>query len=295
LPTNLEGNPFGPLSYLLAVQQGDDVRIDYDADGVVNYMRPVPLVTLGGVSLAGLGASQFAGGFDPSGAGNGKRLTGTAGADALTGTELDDILDGGDGADRLTGGAGNDRLIGGAGLDTAVYADGAGSYQRLSMADGWAIQDLRTGLSDGHDTLTGIERVQFSDRALAFDTAAAAGQTYRLYKAAFDRVPDERGLGYWLSRTDTGTSLKEIAGGFINSSEFQQRYGGASNADIITRLYTNILHRTPEKGGFDYWVDVLDTKKADLASVLVAFSESTENQAAVADIIARGIWYEPWN
>jgi hypothetical protein len=31
-------------------------------------------------------------------------------------------------------------------------------------------------------------------------------------------------------------------------------YGGASNADIVGRLDHNVLHRTPEQAGYDYWL-----------------------------------------
>lgn len=295
LPRNLSGNPFGASGYLHAVQDGADVRIDYTMEGTRTYAKAMPLVVLTGVSLATLSAEHFVGGLDPRGVGNGNTMSGTDGPDVLAGTALDDLLEGNDGPDRLAGGAGNDKLIGGAGTDTAVYDSAASNYRHDLVSTGWTIKDLRGNSPDGQDLLVDIERIQFSDRTLAFDTSGAAGQTYRLYKAAFDRAPDARGLGYWLNRTDAGTSLAEIARGFVDSTEFQQKYGKASNADIITGLYTNILHRAPEKKGFDYWVEMLDSSKTDLVGVLLAFSESAENKEAVASLIGRGIWYEPWS
>ena len=70
-------------------------------------------------------------------------------------------------------------------------------------------------------------------------------------------------------------------------------YGAApSNADLVTRLYQNILHRPAEKAGFDYWLEALDDKLVSLPDVLALFSESPENQQAVAGLIADGIVYQ---
>jgi len=44
----------------------------------------------------------------------------------------------------------------------------------------------------------------------------------------------------------------------------------------------------------DYWLHVLDNKVASLPDVLAAFSDSAENKDAVADLIANGILFTPW-
>jgi hypothetical protein len=130
---------------------------------------------------------------------------------------------------------------------------------------------------------------------VALDTDGAAGQAYRFYRAAFDRTPDLPGLGFWIGAMDKGSSVQDLAAGFSTSKEFNDMYGGASNADIVSRLYHNVLHRTPEQAGYDYWLHVLDNKQASLSDVLAAFSESAENKDAVADLIADGILFTPWH
>ena len=122
----------------------------------------------------------------------------------------------------------------------------------------------------------------------------AAGEAYRFYRAAFDRTPDLPGLGFWIGAMDKGSSVQDLAAGFATSKEFNDMYGGASNADIVNRLYHNVLHRTPEQAGYDYWLHVLDNKQASLPDVLAAFSDSAENKDAVADLIASGILFTPW-
>ena len=115
-----------------------------------------------------------------------------------TGNALDNTLVGNAGANRLTGGAGNDTLDGGAGLDTAVFSGSKAGYTLTRTSSGMTAASA----ADGTDALINIERLQFTDKTLAFDLDGNAGQAYRLYQAAFDRVPDQGGLGYWIDEMD---------------------------------------------------------------------------------------------
>jgi hypothetical protein len=145
-----------------------------------------------------------------------------------------------------------------------------------------------------NDVLVSIERLHFDDGFLAFDTDGNAGEAYRLYQAAFDRVPDEVGLGYWIRELDRGAGdLAWVAKNFIISDEFEARYGtpeSVTDENFLTLLYQNVLDRNPDQQGFNYWMDELD-RGFERERVLASFSESFENQANVADAIADGIWY----
>ena len=213
----------------------------------------------------------------------------------LTGGSGNDRLDGGEGNDVLVGGAGNDTLVGGDGLDSARYTGSRADYTVTRAAGVFQVVDKRSSAGDGSDTLAGVERLVFADGAMALDIDGVAGQAFRIYRAAFDRLPDMKGMGFWLQAMDQGSTLVDIAAGFAASKEFTEVYGSApTNAEIVTRFYTNILHREPEAAGYAYWLDILDSKKASLPAVLAAISESMENQAAVAELIANGIPYTPW-
>lgn len=145
-----------------------------------------------------------------------------------------------------------------------------------------------------YDQLSGVERIDFVDGVLAFDTDGNAGETYRLYQAAFDRTPDAEGLGFWIDNYDVGNvNLVEMAEFFMNSEEFAQRYGAPGTLDdfsFLTVLYENVLNRTPDQAGFDFWSDQQDAG-IERADMLQYFSESTENYGNVAGDIVDGIWY----
>lgn len=182
---------------------------------------------------------------------------------------------------------------GGAGVDTLSYSGKAANFS-IARSGGTVVVTDKTG-AEGINYLDNFERLKFSDAVYALDVAGNAGQAYRIYQAAFNRAPDSAGLGFWVSALDKGVSLKEVAGGFMNSLEFKSIYGNApTNSQLITKFYENILHRAPEKGGFDFWVGVLDSKAASSAEVLAAMSESAENQAGLASIIGQGFSYTPY-
>ncbi|MFZ3003253.1 MAG: DUF4214 domain-containing protein [Undibacterium umbellatum] len=222
-------------------------------------------------------------------------INGSTANETLTGTAGGDYLYGFAGKDTLTGAGGNDLLAGGDDLDMASFSGSRAGYSLSKSKDGqsWAITDL-VG-SDGTDQLISIERLQFKDQALALDINGTAGQMYRLYQAAFDRKPDLVGLGYWINDMDKGSTLTQVAAGFFQSPEFQKLYGTApSNATLITNFYQNVLHRTPDQSGYDYWLNQLNTGKISAAGALASFCDSPENQALVASSIQNGIDYTLW-
>jgi hypothetical protein len=194
------------------------------------------------------------------------------------------------GGDTLTNGTGNNAVDGLAGLDTYISLSPGANYY-LSLNSGiWTLTD-RYG-SEGTDTLTNIERLRFSTGVQAIDIGAGqtGGMGYRIYKAAFNRTPDNGGLKYWIDRMDTGTSVWDVAANFIYSAEFIALYGSnPSDADFITRVYSNVLGRAPDSGGYNFWLGWLRGGRTR-AQLLVEFSESAENIAAVALSIPNGIW-----
>ncbi|VVO43121.1 DUF4214 domain-containing protein [Pseudomonas fluorescens] len=141
--------------------------------------------------------------------------------------------------------------------------------------------------------LVGVERVEFNDgKRLALDIEGNAGQTYRLYKAAFDRVPDKEGLGFWIGQLDKGVSIDSVAAGFVASQEFQTINGASpSNLQLVTSLYQHILGRAPDQSGLDLWTAQLDNHALDASHLLINFAESNENKIALTGQVQYGIEY----
>jgi hypothetical protein len=199
-------------------------------------------------------------------------VAGTAGKDVLAASQWGGVLDGKEG------------------IDTAVFGNPRAWYVVQDEGANMAVYNI---MNSSATRLANVERLQFSDQTVALDINGNAGESYRLYQAAFNRTPDKVGLGYWINSMDQGHSLMEVAASFINSAEFAEKYGAnPSDAQYVEALYQNVLHRAPDATGYDFWLHALQI--APRAEVLVNFSESPENQAQVIGAIANGIGYTPW-
>lgn len=207
-----------------------------------------------------------------------------------------DATSGGTGNDTFLSTSGYDFYYGGSGTDIVYYTTTRASHTvTKNTADNtMTVSKPYTSAVDSLDKT--VERIHFADnKAVAFDVEGVAGQAYRMYQAAFDRKPDADGLGFWIATMDNGTNIYEVASGFANSQEFKNLYGAApTNAELVTRLYQNVLDRAPDAEGFQYWTGLLDTGKLAVKDVMVGFSESAENKAAVVGSITSGIEYNLW-
>ncbi len=211
--------------------------------------------------------------------------TGSPSADTLTGTPFSDNLSGKDGNDILRGGAGNDQLDGGAGVDTAVFAS---LYHQAGLLR--STSDVRISSAEGVDTVTGVERFQFSDGVLQFESDAAYAQVQRAYDTVLGRAPDLQGLDFYVDQMeDRGVTLVAIASDLANSAEFQVVTGGFSNSQFVDYVYTHALSREADVGGKSYYTQALDQGMSRGAFV-VDLSESAEHRGLTTDLVELGFF-----
>lgn len=115
-------------------------------------------------------------------------------------------------------------------------------------------------------------------------------QVARLYSAYFDRSPDASGWAYWNQRTVSGLSLWETSDFFADSAEFRAMYGdNLSNAQFLELVYENVLDRSPDDGGLQYWLQRM-SNGTTRGEVMVFFSESTEYIRQAAPSITGSCW-----
>lgn len=114
--------------------------------------------------------------------------------------------------------------------------------------------------------------------------------TARLYRAFLGRTPDAGGLKFWIGRRRSGkSSLSQMADSFAVSKEFTSKYGTLANRQFVLRIYTDVLGRTPDLRGVDYWTGKLDRKTRTRGAVMIGFSDSNEykvKQANNTDVAA---------
>ena len=176
-------------------------------------------------------------------------LTGNAVGNLLRGNGGADTIDGGAGDDTLFGGLGDDNLTGGDGTDLASYSNKASGYLlKFNLAANIITLTDKTANRDGLDTLTSVERLQFTDRTVYLETKGHAGFTdlpatmYQFFILAFGAAPGVEYLQQCADAYRGGASVKLITNVFTGKSQFTDIYPTSlSNRDMATKLVTNVV------------------------------------------------------
>ncbi len=139
-----------------------------------------------------------------------------------------------------------------------------------------ALETSDSQQEDVHNVRNGIVIEAQTDESLAYTRdQVAEGQIKRLYRAYFNREPEQNGFDYWLRQLRQGKSLSVVSDSFASSDEFLARYSVLSNRQFVERMYKNVLRRKPDVIGEHYWNNILasGTSRGD---VMLHFSESEE-------------------
>lgn len=112
----------------------------------------------------------------------------------------------------------------------------------------------------------------FAGETFSFDAMAGVdGSVVRLYAAAFRRDPDLDGFVHWRY---SGLSVVQMAKYFMASEEWQESYGSLSEDEFVDLIYRNVLERSPDEIGLEYWTEIAES--SGRTAVLLGFSESLE-------------------
>ena len=169
------------------------------------------------------------------------------------------------GDDRIASGSGDDRIDGGEGIDTATYSGSQSNYKLTLGPSSTAITD-RNG-SEGTDTLINVEKLVFNGHALDLTNYSSLTQLNdaqfsdlaKVYVAYFNRAADAEGLYFWADKLAEGMDMETIASYFSQSAEAKALYPDtADTSAFVIAVYSNVLGRTPDLAGFDFWTTVLN-------------------------------------
>jgi serralysin len=220
------------------------------------------------------------------GSGNDK-LTGNSANNSLDGGPGNDTLDGGGGNDTLYGGLGNDTLSGGTGIDTAQFTGARGSYITSSNKTAFTVSDQRVG-NNGTDSLTGVERLKFSDKTVAIDLDGNAGITAKIIGAVFGKAaltnPTYVGIG--LSYLDRNVSYSDLG------AEALRAVGAITPDAIVSLLWLNIIGVPATSANKAPYIKMLaDGKMPGDLVVLAADTDYNTNNIGLVGLMQTGIEY----
>ena len=104
----------------------------------------------------------------------------------------------------------------------------------------------------------------------------------RLYLAFFERAPDLGGFDYWTEQISAGSAnLDDVSQSFVGSPEFVSTYGSLTDAQFVDLVYRNVLDRSPDQAGYDFWLGQM-AAGVSRGQVMTRFSESPEFVAKTA-------------
>jgi Ca2+-binding RTX toxin-like protein len=272
---------------------GDDTYVvDSDGDLVVE--------TDATATVAGVQIQDIGGGIDKVVAsinytlGNfveNLQLTGGSAALSGSGNGLANRIAGNEGNNVLTGLGGNDQIDGDAGIDTTVYTGTRSQYTVTKTATGFTVNGTQT--QEGTDSLTNVERLQFSDGHLALDLSGNAGEVAKILGAVFGAgsVANQHFVSIGLHFTDTGMSYADLMQLAINAA---LGANASSHSAVVNLLYTNVIGVAPDAATLALFTSLLDNGTYTVAGlgVLAADISYNTDHVNLTGLAATGLAYE---
>lgn len=167
----------------------------------------------------------------------------------------------------FAGASGNDIIDGGAGIDAAAFSETKTSCLITQTHTGYTV----SGGTNGTDSLTNIERLQFSDVHLALDVNGNAGITAKILGSVFGAtsLSNQSYVGIGLQYLDNGMSNQDLMLLALNA-----RLGaGFSDAVEVDLLYQNLTGVLPSIAERNYWVGTITSGQFTQTSLAVMASE----------------------
>lgn len=210
-----------------------------------------------------------------------ENLVGTSGNDTITGNAT---------SNRITSGGGSDSIDGGGGTDTVVLS---GNWSTWTLATSGSQVTVRKANNAATETLTNVERVQFSDMTVNLQaganaktlTTAQLKSIEELYIAYFNRIPDADGLSYWADQLKDGQSITQVGESFYGAAVQYASLTGysadMSNADFVRVVYKNVLGRSgsnaPPDADVNYWAEEIAGGRATRGSLISTMLDSAHS------------------
>ena len=209
-----------------------------------------------------------------------ENAVGSAAADLIVGNALNNSID---------GQGGNDTIDGGAGIDTALYAGPRLNYTLSKTSNGFSLAD-GTGAA-GIDTLQNVERLKFSNGAIALDVGAkeSGGEAQLLLGAVLGKdllATKKLLIGTAIDLFDHGFTMQQLSGSIMRLDIWGGLANGgqasATNAQIAGYLLATVNKAAPDAMSLATAITALNTEiGAAQGNFLWHLAESVANQTQV--------------
>lgn len=173
------------------------------------------------------------------------------------------------------------------GIDTAVFGGARAAY----TVNGTATSRTVSGGSDNTDTLLNIERLQFSDTVLAYDTTPG-GHTYAvlaMWQAAFNSAPSVQDLSRWTATLDRlGGNTRDLAQTLITTYA-----PGVPDDVLVAYLWSTIIGGTIPADQLNAFVGLVANGTYTQAGLLELVSTLELNTVEIAGLVGQPATLDP--
>lgn len=207
----------------------------------------------------------------------------------------DAVFEGTAGNDSFTATKGNDAINGGAGFDTVVYSGVRANYLIIKSGDVTSITD-KAG-AEGVDSVRGVEKIQFADQPLTIEYNDLAQALYLSY---FGRAADAGGLLNFQSQLaalgaprsvnalsaeyGSNAGVRGLIDSFGLSDESKALYSGDTKS-FVQAIYQNVLNRTPDQGGLDFWAGAIDSGALTRANASLSIMAGAQSNGTTQGLL----------
>jgi len=148
-------------------------------------------------------------------------------------------------------------------------------------------------VDDSMFTTKDVERVVFTDKAIALDVTGAAGNLYALLAAGLGQSDvNSTYVGIGLALQDTGKTDVELAQILLDSGVYKADALGTSNETFVKHVYHNVTGQTISLADLTVFTGWLDSKAWTQAELLNAASDLvTFREVALVGLADTGIEY----
>lgn len=189
----------------------------------------------------------------------------------------------------------NEQFDGLFGLDSVKYSGSITSYETNKFLNGTRVVNYKseakiTSEIIGTDTITNIERLIFTDSAIAFDLDRNAGNVAKEIGAVFGKqaVSNKYFVGIGLSILDAGWTYDALSGLALDAA------GAKTNDQIVSLLWTNVIGTKPTAADKQPFIALLENgMSAGALAHLAADTSFNTTNINLVGLVQTGIEYIP--
>lgn len=90
-----------------------------------------------------------------------------------------------------------------------------------------------------------------------------------IYLALFGRPADPAGLAYWTEQSKNGADLSKVIDIMTKLPEATARFGGLTDAALVTVVYQALFDRVPDAAGLAFFTEQLKSGKQSIGSIAI--------------------------